>query len=106
MPRGRNRVWKSRASSACSIRLPGIHRHGRARIRAASVPDSGTTSGMQLADTRTTLQAYGYNELFAERFAPYGEQGLLPARVIVEYQNIYRVITEDDGELLATVSGR
>lgn len=61
---------------------------------------------MQQADTNSTLQTYGYDQLFAERFSPYAEQRLLPARVIVEYQNIYRVITEHDGELLATISGR
>ncbi|MCC7368683.1 MAG: ribosome small subunit-dependent GTPase A [Chloroflexi bacterium] len=51
------------------------------------------------------LNAYGFDGLFAERFEPYGEQGLLPARVVVEYQHIYRVVTEG-GELLATVAGR
>ena len=60
---------------------------------------------MQHVETSDTLQAYGYDQVFAERFAPYGEQRLAVARVIVEYQNIYRVIT-DDGELLATVSGK
>src|SRR3954452_23201544 len=52
-----------------------------------------------------TLDAYGWDPVFAERFAPFAEQGLLPARIIVEYQHIYRVVTED-GELLATVAGR
>lgn len=51
------------------------------------------------------LAAYGFDALFAERFQPYGEQGLLPGRVIVEYQHIYRVVT-DEGELLARVAGR
>jgi ribosome biogenesis GTPase len=58
------------------------------------------------ADTTTSiLDAYGWDPVFAERFVPFAEQGLLPARVIIEYQNIYRVVTED-GELLATVAGR
>ena len=60
---------------------------------------------MQQLETSATLLAYGYDHVFAERFALYGEQGLLVARVIVEYQNIYRVVT-DDGELRATVSGK
>jgi ribosome biogenesis GTPase / thiamine phosphate phosphatase len=51
------------------------------------------------------LDAYGWDATFAERFSPFAEQELLPARVIVEYQHIYRVVTED-GELLATVAGR
>ena len=52
-----------------------------------------------------TLDAYGWDSVFAERFAPFAEQGLLPARVVVQYQQIYRVVTED-GELLAMVAGR
>jgi ribosome biogenesis GTPase / thiamine phosphate phosphatase len=51
------------------------------------------------------LDAYGWDQIFAERFAPYAEQGLRPARVVVEYQHIYRLVSED-GELLATVAGR
>jgi ribosome biogenesis GTPase len=59
-------------------------------------------------DTRqapSLLEAYGWDPVFADRFAPYGEQGLLPARVVVQYQGIYRVVTED-GELLAVVAGQ
>lgn len=52
-----------------------------------------------------TLDALGWDDVFAERFAPFAEQGLLPARVGVEYQHIYRLYAEE-GELLATVSGR
>ena len=51
------------------------------------------------------LDAYGWDETFAERFRPFGEQGLQRARVVVEYQHIYRIVT-DDGEILATVAGR
>jgi len=51
------------------------------------------------------LDAYGWDTVFAEWFAPFAEQGLLPARVVVQYQQIYRVVTED-GELLAMVAGR
>ena len=53
----------------------------------------------------TNLRAYGWDPIFAERFAPYAEQGLLPARVVVGYQDIYRVVAEE-GEILATVAGR
>jgi ribosome biogenesis GTPase / thiamine phosphate phosphatase len=60
---------------------------------------------MDIARASSTLQAYGWDAVFAARFLPYGEQGLLPARVVVEYQGIYRVVTED-GELLAAVAGR
>lgn len=60
---------------------------------------------MDTAPGSPTLEAYGWDAVFAGRFAPYGEQGLLPARVVIEYQHIYRVVTED-GELLAVVAGR
>lgn len=56
-------------------------------------------------ETPSILNAYGWDPVFAERFAPFAGQGLQPARVVVEYQHIYRVIAED-GELLATVAGR
>lgn len=51
------------------------------------------------------LDAYGWDPVFAERFVPFVQQGLLPARVVVQYQQIYRIVTED-GELLAMVAGR
>jgi ribosome biogenesis GTPase / thiamine phosphate phosphatase len=58
--------------------------------------------------TPDLLVAYGWDAVFAERFAPFAEQGLLPARVVVEYQHIYGVAGADGtvGELLATVAGR
>jgi ribosome biogenesis GTPase len=60
---------------------------------------------MSASDTPPTLEAYGWDTEFAERFAPFGDQGYRPARVVVEYQHIYRIVTEE-GELLATVAGR
>jgi ribosome biogenesis GTPase len=60
---------------------------------------------MQGDPTTPTLAAYGWDTTFAARFAPFAEQRLLAARVVVEYQHIYRVVTED-GELLAVVAGR
>jgi len=56
-------------------------------------------------DALTDLDAYGWDATFAARFAPFAEQGLLPARVVVQYQQIYRIVA-DDGEQLATVAGR
>src|SRR3954469_15489859 len=62
------------------------------------------------------LAAYGWDDLFAQRFRPFAEQGLIPARVVVEYQHIYRVVgmlperlapsDEPENETLATVAGR
>ena len=60
---------------------------------------------MHTGQTPSILDAYGWDATFAERFAPFAEQELLPARVVVQYQSIYRVVTED-GELLATVTGK
>src|SRR5215213_1242775 len=60
---------------------------------------------MQPDHATLSLDAYGWDPVFAERFAPFAEQGLLPARVVVQYQQIYRIVSED-GELLATVAGR
>ena len=57
------------------------------------------------ADRGYALDALGWDDVFAERFAPFAEQGLRPARIGVEYQHIYRLFSEE-GELLATVSGR
>jgi ribosome biogenesis GTPase len=54
------------------------------------------------------LAAYGWDDLFAERFRPFAEQGLIPAKVVVEYQHIYGVVGAEgvDGEQLAAVAGR
>src|SRR4051794_36661315 len=58
--------------------------------------------------TPEILTAYGWDATFADRFMPFAEQGLLPARVVVEYQHIYGVVGIDgtSGEMLATVAGR
>lgn len=51
------------------------------------------------------LPALGWTERLAGAFAAYGEQGLVPGRVVLEHTHIYRVMT-GDGERLARVSGR
>ena len=60
---------------------------------------------MSAGPITSILDAYGWDPVFAKRFVPFAGQGVLPARVVVQYQQIYRVVTED-GELLATVAGR
>ena len=52
-----------------------------------------------------TLAELGWNGFFAEHFHPYAASGLLPGRVGLEHQHIYRVYLED-GEPLAHVAGR
>ena len=52
-----------------------------------------------------TLESLGWNDEFAEAFAPYEEQGLVPARVAVQHRGGYIVLTED-GELEAEAARR
>jgi ribosome biogenesis GTPase len=52
-----------------------------------------------------TLEGLGWTPRFAEAFAPYGAEGMSPARVSLEHTHIYRVIAPE-GERLARVSGR
>lgn len=52
-----------------------------------------------------TLAELGWNVFFDGHFRPYAAQGLLPGRVGLEHQHIYRVYLED-GEPLAHVAGR
>ena len=52
-----------------------------------------------------TLESLGWNDEFAEAFAPYEEQGLVPARVAVQHRGGYVVLTED-GELEAEAARR
>ena len=76
------------------------------RDEHADVPeDDGAYASADEAARGYALDALGWDDIFAERFAPFAEQGLRPARIGVEYQHIYRLYSEE-GELLATVSGR
>src|SRR4051794_27857303 len=52
-----------------------------------------------------TLEDLGWTPRFAEAFAPFAADALVPARVSLEHTHIYRVITPQ-GEHLARVSGR
>ena len=52
-----------------------------------------------------TLESLGWNDQFAEAFAPFKEQGLVPARVAVQHRGGYVVLTED-GELEAEAARR
>ncbi|MGH9802226.1 MAG: ribosome small subunit-dependent GTPase A [Blastocatellia bacterium] len=54
---------------------------------------------------RNQLQRYGWNDFFESSFAPFTEQGFVPARVALEYNQFFRVLT-DKGELLAEISGK
>ncbi len=51
------------------------------------------------------LAALGWDDQWADQFAPHAARGLVPARVALEHQHIYRIYTHE-GECLARVRGR
>jgi ribosome biogenesis GTPase len=51
------------------------------------------------------LEALGWNDRFARAFGPHAGADVVPGRVSLEHQHIYRVLTPD-GEALARVAGR
>jgi ribosome biogenesis GTPase len=51
------------------------------------------------------LRVLGWDERWAELFAPHAARGFEPARVALEHQHIYRLYTRE-GECLARVRGR
>lgn len=51
------------------------------------------------------LQALGWRDSFEEAFAAHQAEGLIPARVSLEHNHVYRVLGQD-GESLARVAGR
>jgi len=52
-----------------------------------------------------TLAALGWSELWRQRFAALGTDGLVPARVVGEHRTHFRVAT-DETELTAEITGR
>ena len=53
----------------------------------------------------SNLDRLGWDSFFADAFAALGEPGLVPARVSVEHNHLYRVRTDSE-ELLASTAGR
>jgi ribosome biogenesis GTPase len=54
---------------------------------------------------RFALKDLGWDDKWTQAFAPYAEQGLVPARVAIEFNYIYRLLAEA-GELQAQHAGR
>lgn len=52
-----------------------------------------------------TLKTLGWNEHFANHFAPYAEQGYSVGRITLEHKRMYRLASEH-GELLGEVTGK
>ena len=53
----------------------------------------------------TSLSELGWDDRWAALFAPHASAGLLPARVTIEFNHIYRVATAD-GDWQAQHAGR
>ncbi|HXG90120.1 MAG TPA: ribosome small subunit-dependent GTPase A [Vicinamibacterales bacterium] len=53
----------------------------------------------------SALHELGWDDRWASLFAPLAEDGVVPARVAIEFNHIFKVMTED-GELQAQHSGR
>ncbi len=51
------------------------------------------------------LDQLGWNEVFAESFQPYAQEGSVPGRIVLEFNQFYRVLCEQ-GEFLAEATGR
>jgi ribosome biogenesis GTPase len=55
-------------------------------------------------ETLTLLSKYGWSEKLQHEFQPFAAQGLVPARVIVQQRNLYRLVI-DEGEIDGRISG-
>src|SRR5947209_19205267 len=55
-------------------------------------------------ETPTLITQYGWSQKLQHDFEPYAARGLLPARVIVQQRNLYRLFTEA-GEMDGRISG-
>lgn len=52
-----------------------------------------------------TLRALGWNDAFAQQFAPYAAEGYSVGRIALEHKHLYRIYTEQ-GELLGEIAGK
>ncbi|MGZ3377878.1 MAG: ribosome small subunit-dependent GTPase A [Phenylobacterium sp.] len=55
-------------------------------------------------ETLTLLSQYGWSETLRHAFQPFAARGLVPARVIVQQRNLYRLVA-DSGEIEGRISG-
>jgi ribosome biogenesis GTPase len=51
------------------------------------------------------ISPYGWSDALRRQFQPFADQGLAPARVLVQLRGLYRIVT-DAGEAEAKISGR
>lgn len=65
----------------------------------------GASGTMTAPDESAALERLGWTPFFAARFRPYAADGLVPGRVAIEYNYIYRLYTAR-GELGAEAAGR
>ena len=107
---GRPEFVEGRLSAAVNRRVRLARRatadEGRAtRDAEREAPSTGRAILPPLGIDTPDLGTLGWTDFFEGPFAPYREQGFVPARVSLEHQHIYRVCTGED-EPLAHVSGR
>ena len=69
--------------------------------RSAPVSCTPTPEGEHVLD----LRELGWDDGFAEQFAPYAAQGFVPGRVSIQHRGAYDVFTEH-GEIRCDVRGR
>ena len=60
---------------------------------------------MTFKETLTLLSSYGWSDTLQNDFTSFATQGLVPARVIVQQRNLYRLVTAA-GEIEGRISGR
>ena len=59
---------------------------------------------MTQKETLTLLSRYGWSQTLQHDFEPFAAQGLVPARVVVQQRNLYRLVAET-GEIEGRISG-
>lgn len=76
-------------------------------------PPADTDDALPTAATTVDLALYGWDAGWAEAFRPYAAQGLVPARVAIEYNHLLRLYTatgdvraQHSGKLLHEATGR
>ncbi|MBO0723803.1 MAG: ribosome small subunit-dependent GTPase, partial [Blastocatellia bacterium] len=58
-----------------------------------------------MSSIEQSLARYGWNEFFAAHFHEFSRLGYIAGRIILEYNQFYRVYTAQ-GEMLAEIAGR
>ncbi len=68
-------------------------------------PPADADHALPTAETTVDLALYGWDAGWAEAFRPYAAQGLVPARVAIEYNHLLRLYTAT-GDVRGQHSGK